>query len=74
MSRISSHGSPLNPILQASLKIHPDYVSSSKYNDIAILELAEEARETENIRPACLHTDTAEPPLDSKIFVAGWGC
>ncbi|KAH8288131.1 hypothetical protein KR054_002656, partial [Drosophila jambulina] len=57
----------------ANLNIHPDYVSSSKYNDIAILELAEEARETENIRPACLYTDTADPPLDSKIFVAGWG-
>ncbi|KAH8362421.1 hypothetical protein KR200_007041, partial [Drosophila serrata] len=57
----------------ANLNIHPDYVSSSKYNDIAILELAEDAHETENIRPACLYTDTADPPLDSKIFVAGWG-
>ncbi|KAH8250613.1 hypothetical protein KR038_002464 [Drosophila bunnanda] len=56
-----------------NLHIHPDYVSSSKYNDIAILELAEDAHETEYIWPACLYTDTADPPLDSKLFVAGWG-
>ncbi|XP_017113322.1 serine protease Hayan isoform X1 [Drosophila elegans] len=55
------------------IHIHPNYSSSSKYNDIAILELAEDAIESDNIRPACLYTDPENPPLDSKIFVAGWG-
>ncbi|XP_016967045.1 serine protease Hayan isoform X1 [Drosophila biarmipes] len=54
-------------------QIHPNYTSSSKYNDIAILELAEDARESDTIRPACLYIDRASPPIDSKVFVAGWG-
>ncbi|XP_017156127.1 serine protease persephone-like isoform X2 [Drosophila miranda] len=55
--------------------IHPNYVSSSKYNDIALMELAEEVNfaNNSNIYPACLHTDPKDPPLSSKLFVAGWG-
>ncbi|XP_070075267.1 serine protease Hayan isoform X4 [Drosophila takahashii] len=55
------------------VQIHPNYTSSSKYNDIAILELAEDAKESDTIRPACLYIDRAGPPIDSKVFVAGWG-
>lgn len=55
-----------------SVKIHPDYVGG-KYNDIAVMELSQDVEETNNIRPACLHTDPRDPPLDSKLFVAGWG-
>ncbi|KAH8409166.1 hypothetical protein KR009_009630, partial [Drosophila setifemur] len=60
-------------LLQIDVQIHPSYLSSSKYFDIAILQLAQEARRTANIRPACLNTDLQDPPLDAKLFVAGWG-
>ncbi|KAH8288230.1 hypothetical protein KR054_011412, partial [Drosophila jambulina] len=56
-----------------NVTIHPNYVGNIKYNDVALLELATEITETDNIRPACLYTDTRDPPLDSKLFVAGWG-
>ncbi|KAH8250614.1 hypothetical protein KR038_002465, partial [Drosophila bunnanda] len=56
-----------------NVTIHPNYVGNIKYNDVAILELANEITETDNIRPACLHTDPRDPPVDSKLFVAGWG-
>ncbi|XP_034136092.1 serine protease persephone isoform X2 [Drosophila guanche] len=58
-----------------NITIHPNYVSSSKYNDIALLELEEEVNfaNNSNIFPACLHTDPKDPPLSSKLFVAGWG-
>ncbi|XP_034115507.1 serine protease persephone isoform X2 [Drosophila albomicans] len=59
--------------LTGNITIHPDYVSSSKYNDIAILELAEEAKLSFYIYPACLETNPVDPPADSKLFVAGWG-
>uniref|UniRef100_A0A6P4FGZ4 Serine protease Hayan isoform X2 n=1 Tax=Drosophila rhopaloa TaxID=1041015 RepID=A0A6P4FGZ4_DRORH len=57
----------------ADIMIHPNYSSSSKYNDIAILLLEEDAKESDIIRPACLYTDPTSPPIDSKIFVSGWG-
>ncbi|XP_037724502.1 serine protease Hayan isoform X1 [Drosophila subpulchrella] len=57
----------------AVIHIHPNYSESSKYNDIAILELAEDAKESDTIRPACLYIDRNGPSNDSKIFVAGWG-
>ncbi|KAH8343543.1 hypothetical protein KR059_012262, partial [Drosophila kikkawai] len=56
-----------------NVTIHPNYVGNIKYNDVAVLELANEVIENDNIRPACLHTDPRDPPLDSKLFVAGWG-
>ncbi|KAH8362450.1 hypothetical protein KR200_011215, partial [Drosophila serrata] len=56
-----------------NVTIHPNYVGNIKYNDVAILELATEITETDNIRPACLHTDPRDPPLNSTLFVAGWG-
>ncbi|KAH8303884.1 hypothetical protein KR018_008310, partial [Drosophila ironensis] len=61
-----------NRDISINVKIHPNYVGN-KYNDIAVLELSQDIVETNNIRPACLHTDRADPPLDSKLFVAGWG-
>ncbi|XP_043659664.1 serine protease persephone [Drosophila teissieri] len=55
-----------------SVKIHPQYMGN-KYNDIAVLELERDVVETDNVRPACLHTDPTDPPSSSKFFVAGWG-
>ena len=36
---------------------HPDYVSKSKYNDIALLKLKTNVAFNEHVRPACLNTD-----------------
>lgn len=36
---------------------HPDYVSKSKYNDIALLKLNKIVAFNEHIRPACLNSD-----------------
>lgn len=36
---------------------HPEYSAKSKYNDIALLKLAEDVHFNEFIRPACLCTD-----------------
>ncbi|XP_043659660.1 serine protease Hayan isoform X1 [Drosophila teissieri] len=55
------------------VQIHPNYSGSSKYYDIAILQLADDAKESDVIRPACLYTDRTDPPANSKYFVAGWG-
>ncbi|XP_017113324.1 serine protease persephone-like [Drosophila elegans] len=55
-----------------NVTIHPSYVSG-KYNDIAVLELAHDAVETNSVRPACLHTDPDDSPPQTKLFVAGWG-
>ncbi|EDV46594.2 uncharacterized protein Dere_GG18120, isoform B [Drosophila erecta] len=55
------------------VQIHPNYSGSSKYYDIAILQLAEDVKESDAIRPACLYTDRTDPPANSKYFVAGWG-
>ncbi|KAH8303885.1 hypothetical protein KR018_008309 [Drosophila ironensis] len=60
-------------IAVSNVMIHPSYVSSSKYYDVAILELAEEAKFSEFIRPACLYPDIQDPPLNAKLFVSGWG-
>ncbi|XP_068158600.1 serine protease Hayan isoform X1 [Drosophila tropicalis] len=57
----------------SNIKIHDDYLSSSKYNDIAILELATEPILGGNIFPACLETDARDPPATASLFVAGWG-
>ncbi|XP_055849534.1 venom protease-like isoform X3 [Episyrphus balteatus] len=50
---------------------HPQYNSSLKYNDIALVELEEDVRFTDYIRPACL------PYQDfnnhSQLIVTGWG-
>ncbi|XP_039499696.1 serine protease Hayan isoform X3 [Drosophila santomea] len=55
------------------VQIHPNYSGSSKYYDIAILQLADDAKESDVIRPACLYTDRTDPPANSKFYVAGWG-
>lgn len=43
----------------AILKIHPhpDYKTTSKYNDIALMQLSEKVYFTEYVRPACLNID-----------------
>ncbi|XP_034489719.1 serine protease persephone-like isoform X2 [Drosophila innubila] len=57
----------------SNIRIHPEYVSSSKYNDVAILELVEEVKLSFTVFPACLETNPVDPPAAAKLFVAGWG-
>ncbi|XP_030379013.1 serine protease persephone isoform X3 [Scaptodrosophila lebanonensis] len=57
----------------SKIVIHPDYVSTSKYHDIAILELESDAIYTPNVYPACLETTLQDPPPTANVFVAGWG-
>ena len=56
-----------------SIKIHPDYDSSTFQNDIAVLELVEPVSLTENpnIKPACL--PDAGAPFSGEAIVTGWG-
>ncbi|EDV99588.1 GH12343 [Drosophila grimshawi] len=57
----------------SNVVLHPDYVSSTKYNDIAVLELAKEVTLDVNVSPACLAFDSADPPETAQLYVAGWG-
>ncbi|TDG41276.1 hypothetical protein AWZ03_012306 [Drosophila navojoa] len=71
IDNVSEHRQDIN--ITTNINIHPEYVSTSKYNDIAILELAEEVRLTNHTYPACLETELFDPPSNASIFVAGWG-
>ncbi|KAH8295882.1 hypothetical protein KR044_001279, partial [Drosophila immigrans] len=71
IDQVNNHYQDIN--VTNNIKVHPDFVSSSKYNDVAILELAEEAKLSYYIYPACLETNPVDPPAASKLFVAGWG-
>lgn len=50
---------------------HPDYVSTSKYNDIALLRLDKKVKFNNNIRPACLYNN--EKIYARKVTATGWG-
>ncbi|XP_017852290.1 serine protease persephone isoform X2 [Drosophila busckii] len=56
-----------------NIVVHPDYVSSTKYHDIAILELEHEVNLTYYVYPACLDASASDPPTNSQLYVAGWG-
>ncbi|CAH2064612.1 unnamed protein product, partial [Iphiclides podalirius] len=51
---------------------HPGYKPPDRYNDIALLELAEDVPFNDNIRPACLWT---KPDFggNGKALATGWG-
>uniref|UniRef100_A0A8D8RL55 Serine protease snake n=2 Tax=Cacopsylla melanoneura TaxID=428564 RepID=A0A8D8RL55_9HEMI len=50
---------------------HPDYSSSKKYNDIALLRLDRSVEFTDNVRPACLHN--GETIGINRALATGWG-
>ncbi|XP_014288326.2 venom protease [Halyomorpha halys] len=53
---------------------HPDYKASSYYNDIAILELKEEVKFSQYLRPACLpQPETKAHNYGSITIATGWG-
>lgn len=61
----------VNVILDVN-KLHPNYSSQTKHNDIALLELERSVGEYFglNLLPACLNLDTV--PND-ELVVTGWG-
>ena len=58
--------------IKSNLK-HPDYRSTAKYDDIALIELAKEVDVTNGFaRPLCLPTINSKSASD-KYSIAGWG-
>lgn len=55
----------------ATIIIHPDYKSSSKYNDIALMRLSRAVYFNEFIRPACLNVN--QQIEWSKAIATGFG-
>lgn len=58
----------------AEVIVHPEYVSSAKYHDIALLRLAEGAVvNQDDVRPACLDTDVDKDFTGEDAIATGWG-
>ncbi|CAF2637088.1 unnamed protein product [Rotaria sp. Silwood2] len=57
----------------AQLILHPHYNEARSTNDIGIIKLARPINFTETIQPICLLDNIVEPPLDTTVYVAGWG-
>ena len=52
--------------------VHPNYIASQKYHDIAILELENPVEFNEKIWPACLHSEV-EYHCEKNLTIAGFG-
>lgn len=52
---------------------HPDYIFRTKKHDIALIQVVGDLLWTENIRPACLHTDIHDLGPDINLTLSGWG-
>ncbi|XP_029342707.1 serine protease Hayan isoform X2 [Acyrthosiphon pisum] len=52
--------------------VHPDYIKTSKYNDIALLRLDNEVKLNNHIRPACLYNND-NIDYSQKVTATGWG-
>ena len=55
--------------------IHPEFVRSSIWNDIALIRLTEEVKFSQFVRPICLPTseNILDYWKDNKLGVYGWG-
>lgn len=62
-----------NPVeyLVDEIFVHPDYVSTSKYNDIALIRLNKIVKLNNHIRPACLYNKNII--YSRKVTATGWG-
>lgn len=62
-----------NPVdlLVDEVFVHPDYVSTSKYNDIALIRMNKPVKFNNHIRPACLHN--SNNIYAHKVTATGWG-
>lgn len=53
------------------LIIHPEYLASSRYNDIALIKINKNARFNKFVRPACIwQTDNIN---STRAIATGWG-
>jgi Trypsin len=68
---IHDNGPNAQIINVASITSHPQYKSSEKYNDIALIKLESSIRFDENVRPACLAYGSGAPR--SKMIAIGFG-
>lgn len=50
---------------------HPDYKTSSKYNDIGLVKMEKKVKLSPFIRPACLPTEFGGP--ETQAIASGWG-
>jgi V8-like Glu-specific endopeptidase len=57
----------------AFFHIHPNYIRSSSYNDIALIRLESNVEFTEYIKPICLPPNYMNPPNNETLWIAGWG-
>ncbi|XP_021693939.1 serine protease persephone [Aedes aegypti] len=53
--------------------LHPKYTPKSKYNDIALIELATPFEYDDNSNRVCLYTDTHDLDPDHVLTASGWG-
>uniref|UniRef100_A0A1B0BYS1 Peptidase S1 domain-containing protein n=1 Tax=Glossina palpalis gambiensis TaxID=67801 RepID=A0A1B0BYS1_9MUSC len=66
----------MSAALQIKIKethIHDNYTSSTTYNDIALLELEQDAEYSAFVYPSCLHIDENDPSESETLLVTGWG-
>jgi secreted trypsin-like serine protease len=50
---------------------HPEYAGTTRYNDIALVELDRAVKFSEHVQPACLYTKSDVPEFG--LEVTGWG-
>ncbi|CAD7092800.1 unnamed protein product [Hermetia illucens] len=55
----------------ANIIPHPDYKTTSKYNDIGLVKMDKKVNLTPFIRPACLPTEFGGP--ETQAIATGWG-
>lgn len=51
--------------------LHPNYTSTSRYNDIAVFRLEQTVEFSAHVRPICLNTDPLLTPPNQ--IATGWG-
>uniref|UniRef100_A0A1A9WAR0 Peptidase S1 domain-containing protein n=1 Tax=Glossina brevipalpis TaxID=37001 RepID=A0A1A9WAR0_9MUSC len=66
----------MNASLQIKIKetyIHDNYTLRTTYNDIALLELQQDAKFSAYVYPTCLYTKEDDPLATARLYVTGWG-
>lgn len=58
-------------MLVEEIIVHPDYVSTSNYNDIALIRMNSPIKFNDQIRPACLYNNNNIQ--SHKATATGWG-
>ncbi|KAJ1519028.1 hypothetical protein ONE63_011365 [Megalurothrips usitatus] len=56
----------------AGVLVHPDYERDRRFNDVALVRLAQAVAVTALVRPACLHTFEDGPEARTRAVATGW--